>query len=122
MMVVIHGSFPGLNEFIAANRSGHGKFNRGNAMKQAAQHEIMSQLPRWHTDKPVWIYYSFFCPNRKKDLDNISGFFHKVFQDALVERGCLNGDGWKHIKGFRDDFYLDKRNPRIEVNIVEAKE
>ena len=41
-------------------------------------------------------------------------------QDALVKSGVLQGDGWKHIVGFSDEFYIDKENPRIEVEIREV--
>lgn len=32
--VTINGSFASLNEFIGANRTGKGRWNKGNAMKQ----------------------------------------------------------------------------------------
>jgi len=34
--------------------------------------------------------------------------------------GILDNDGWKNIKGFTDDFAVDKGSPRIEVVIVEV--
>ena len=58
--------------------------------------------------------------NRKRDLDNISAFAHKVIQDGLVQCGLLANDGWKNIVGYSDDFYVDKDNPRIEVTIREV--
>ena len=108
-----------MNEFIKANRQKRGKWNAGNEMKQHYQRAIAVQLPRWRTTKPVWIVYKYYCPNRKKDLDNISGFFHKVFQDALVERKVIPNDNWTYIKGFSDEFFLDRGNPRIEVEVIE---
>lgn len=117
MKVVISGTFPGLNEYIDANRISRGRWNKGNAMKQRDQQLIASQLPRWRTEGPVRLEYRFYCPNRKKDLDNISGYFHKVFQDALVMRGVIPDDGWRYIRGFSDDFFVDKANPRIEIDI-----
>ena len=119
MKCVIYGEFPGMNEFIKANRQKRGKWNAGNEMKQHYQRAIAVQLPRWRTTKPVWIVYRYYCPNRKKDLDNISGFFHKVFQDALVERKVIPNDNWTYIKGFSDEFFLDRGNPRIEVEVIE---
>ena len=120
MKIVIAGAFPGLNQFIDANRIGRGRWNKGNAMKQRDMKLIADQLPKWHTDRPVRISYFYFCPNAKKDLDNVSGYFHKVFQDALVQRGVIPNDSWKYIKGFSDDFHIDKANPRIEVEITEV--
>lgn len=120
MKIIINGAFPGLNEFIDANRISRGRWNKGNSMKQRDMKLIASQLPRWHTEKPIRLRYTFYCPNRKKDLDNISGYFHKVFQDALVMKGIIPNDSWKYIKGFSDDFLVDKSLPRIEIEITEV--
>ena len=73
-----------------------------------------------HIEKPVEIKYTYFEPNKKRDLDNISAFAHKVIQDGLVKGGLLANDGWMNIVGFSDDFYVDKENPRIEVTIREV--
>lgn len=51
-------------------------------------------------------------------MDNISSFGRKVIQDALVTMGVLQNDGWKEITGFQDEFFVDKHNPRIEVEIT----
>lgn len=45
----------------------------------------------------------------------------KPGQDALVKEGILENDGWKDIVGFTDRFFIDKNNPRIEVEIEEAE-
>ena len=120
MRAIIRGwEFHGLNEFIDANRISRGRWNKGNSMKQEDQKLIAAQLPRYHTEKPVWITYRYYCPNRKKDLDNISGYFHKIFQDAMVARRIIPNDNWKYIKGFSDEFFLDRGDPRIEVEVKE---
>lgn len=90
-------------------------------MKRKAQKLIESQLPRIRLQTPIYIEYAFFCPNAKKDLDNISGFFHKVFQDAMVERGLIPDDGWRHIKGYSDRFFIDRGNPRVEIEFREVE-
>lgn len=63
--------------------------------------------------------YAWYEPNRRRDFDNISSFGRKVIQDALVKAKVLQDDGWGYIKGFSDEFYVDSKNPRIEVLIVE---
>lgn len=119
MRVVICGSFPGLNEYIAANRIRRGNWSKGNAMKQRDQGTIAAQLPNVRFNTPIYIRYSFYCKDKKRDKDNISSYFHKVFQDALVEKGVIPNDGWKEISGFEDRFFVDPRSPRVEVDIVE---
>ena len=80
---------------------------------------IYEQLTGVHCEKPVCILFRWFEPNKKRDLDNICSA-KKFIQDALVDIGILAGDGWRHIVGFTDEFYVDKENPRIEVIIREV--
>ena len=121
MRIVIPGRFPGLNKFIDANRRKHGNFSMGNHIKQRDQKIICQFLPSVRFKKRIFIEYNFFEPNTRRDKDNISGYFHKVFQDALVQKGCIENDGWRNIRGMADYFEVDKANPRIEVVIEEVK-
>lgn len=117
--LVIPGRLPGLNELIDAERTHRQK---GANLKRKAESivraYIKQQLRGVRPRVPVELYYHFYEPNRKRDLDNIAGFAHKVIQDSLVKEGILNNDGWDFINGFTDEFYVDKCNPRIEVVIV----
>lgn len=120
--IVIPGRFPSLNEWVEANRKRHGCWSAGNDMKQRDQREIRKHIPHGLKFKHrIFIEYNFFEPNTRRDKDNISGYFHKIFQDALVECGALEDDDWKHIRGMTDYFEVDKGNPRIEIFIEEKK-
>lgn len=111
-----------MNDFIFANRSHPQK---GNKMKRDAQNTVvlyaLQKLRKIHINRPVVIHYRFYEPNKRRDLDNVSGFFHKVCQDALVEAGILKNDGWNEIKGYTDEFFVDNKNPRIEVELIEQE-
>lgn len=121
----ITGRLDGMNDFISANRSTSGKgrtfWCSGAQMKKDNQLNVAIAIRKAHL-KPITgrcrLHYRFFEPNMKRDLDNISGFAHKVVQDALVETGILENDGWKQIAGYTDDFFIDKEDPRIEVTII----
>lgn len=117
---VIRGRMDNLNNYTSACRSNAWA---GHTMKvknqKLAEQAIKEQLKRIKITNPVRIHYSWYEKNKARDLDNVSGFGHKVIQDALVECGTLEGDGWRHITGFTDEFYCDKENPRIEVTIEE---
>lgn len=119
--VVVNGKFPSLNEFINACRT-H-KMSANN-MKHKSQNEIavylVEQLRKVRIDKPVFIKYTYYEKNKKRDLDNISSYFHKVFQDSLVNCKIIHNDSWQYIVGFSDDFAVDNHNPRIEVEIIEV--
>jgi Holliday junction resolvase RusA-like endonuclease len=119
MRVMIPGRFAGLNEFIDANRRQRGRWNAGNAMKQKDQRIILEYLPEVKFKQAVFLEYHFFEPNSRRDKDNISAYFHKIFQDAMVQAGMIPNDGWKQIKGMADYFDIDKKWPRIEVYIEE---
>lgn len=92
-------------------------------MKKNAEREIMDAIIAGSvhsTSHTVELLYTFYEKDTRRDLDNISGFAHKVIQDALVNTGIIPGDGWKDIKGMRDMFRIDKKCPRIEVIIIEV--
>lgn len=114
---------PGLNEYISVERS-----NRYMAakMKRDWQHtvirEIHRQLKGVKLIDPVVLGYTFYEPNRRRDHDNVAGFAHKVIQDAMVESGLLINDGWDYVAGFADWFVLDKKDPRIVVEVMRTDE
>lgn len=119
-LLIIHGKLNNLNDYIK-------KINRnrfeGNSLKQENEarilQEIYSQFGKLRITRPVRMQYAWYEPNRRRDFDNISSFGRKVIQDALVKAKVLQDDGWGYIKGFSDEFYVDSKNPRIEVLIVE---
>lgn len=122
--IVIPGKFATLNEFIDANRRGKGSWNKGNEMKQRDQaalaYQIRKQMRKARVDPPVYIRYHFHEENKRRDMDNVSGYFHKIFQDALVQAGVIANDNWKYICGFSDTFSVDAKNKRIEVEIIDG--
>lgn len=113
-----------MNEYLKAERTFSKGHSCGNDMKQHFQmiisNAIRTQLKRLRIDKPVKIEYAYYEPNKRRDLDNISGVAHKFIQDALVRCKVLENDGWQNITGFKDRFYVDRENPRIEVTIIEV--
>ena len=123
MKLVIHGRLPGLNEFIEQNRR---NYHAGAKLKKDYQFLVeMSAkkcLKNWKPTGPVRMRYRWYEKNKKRDKDNVSAGGRKIIQDALVESGYLKNDGWNDIVGFSDDFYIDKDDPRIEVDIIDGVE
>ena len=66
----------------------------------------------------VSLAFRWYEENMKRDIDNIS-FAKKFILDSMVQSGIIESDGWRGVIGFTDDFYVDKENPRIEVDINE---
>lgn len=111
---------PSMNEFIGAQRSN--AYNGASFKKKHQQHCVWAirraKIPK--IKRPVILHYIFYERSTRRDLDNISGFAHKVIQDALVECGVITNDGWKNIKGYTDTFAVDREKPRIIVMIEEV--
>ena len=113
------GTFPTLNEYIKAmNRSKYAGNDFKKQYQKFCELYIMRDIRGLHIDKPVFLKYKYYEQNKKRDLDNVAGFFHKVFQDALTACGVLNNDGWANITGFEDRFFIDAKNPRVEIEII----
>lgn len=119
-LLVIPGTLPGLNEYIAAERTNRYK---AAAMKREAESLVLwaakQCLRGWKARASVRMEYTWVERNRHRDKDNISAYGRKIIQDALVKGGYLQGDGWAHISGFSDAFVVDKGHPRIEVRICQ---
>lgn len=118
----IRGTLPGLNELIEAERRHR---QEGARLKKQCETVVMHaarSLGKWQAERPVHMVYHWYEPNRRRDKDNISSFGRKVIQDALVKSRHLPNDGWNNIEGFEDMFDVDKKNPRIVVEIHEVEE
>lgn len=116
---VIYGRLPSLNEYINMERS-----NRygANGIKQEYQHIIRMAIKLHNLqpqNEPVFINYKWYEANMKRDADNVV-FAQKFVQDALVQEGILENDGRKNVVGFTHKVLLDRKNPRIEIEVVGA--
>lgn len=120
-MLIIHGRLDNLNQYIRAldaNRHEGAELKKKNQNKVLC--EVYEQLGRLRIRNPVRMRYRCYEKDRRRDRDNISSFGRKVIQDALVQAHILQNDGWNEIIEFSDEFYVDKKNPRIEVEIEEV--
>lgn len=119
--LILPFTFPGLNDYISAERTHRQKAAK---MKKQYQDAVMlcirsQRLPTF--DGPVYMYYTWVEKDRRRDKDNVAAFGRKVIQDALVKAGLLHNDGWDAIAGFSDEFTVDRKNPRVEI-IIEERE
>lgn len=120
MLLTIHGKLPSLNDYTKANRS---HYHVGARFKKQVEEliggEIKSQLRGVQIKKPCYVRFRWYEANKKRDLDNIASAKKFIF-DALVKFEVLENDGWKQVIGFSDSFFIEKNNPRIEVEIEEV--
>lgn len=116
----IDGRLPTLNEYI--NKCRYNKF-AGNSFKKKYQEYIESCILFYKIKpmKKVNIIYKFYEKNKRRDKDNVSSFARKVINDALQEVQILSNDNWQCIGILTDEFYIDKENFRIEVELYECE-
>lgn len=66
---------------------------------------------------PVHIIYHVYPPNKRRDIGNT---ISKVLTDGIVKAGLLPDDSLDFVRGETVWFEeVDKKHPRIEVEIVE---
>lgn len=120
MKLVIQGILPNLNDYTRACRTN--KF-AGSKMKKDTEAlitlYIKTQL-KTQIKSSVKLSFRWYEPNKRRDLDNIC-FAKKFILDALVKNGILENDNWQYVQGFTDEFYVDAKNPRVEVEINEVE-
>lgn len=79
---------------------------------------IKTQLKNVKFKKPIFLNFCWYAKNKKIDPDNLV-FAKKFILDSLVKCRTITNDGWANIVGFKDCFFVDKNNPRVEVEIYE---
>lgn len=119
MKFEIPGSLPGMNEIIEAAKQG-----KGNYQPYARMKEEYTTMVAWLAKKlPAYkrgvLVITWYEPNEKRDPDNIMAG-QKFILDGLVTAGTIPNDSQRHIKGILHRFRVDKENPRVEVEIVDA--
>lgn len=121
---IYHGRLASLNEYITACRQHPQK---GAKLKRDAEGEISWEIIRAKAkghlqgvNKPCRVHFYYQEQTAKRDLDNISGFAHKVLLDALVSMGILPNDTQKWVVGFTDNFFIgDKDLIKVVIEEVE---
>lgn len=119
--LIIKGRLDGLNEVINANRTNKYK---GNEIKKAnerrviiyARHQKLKPIKNY----PVKVIINWYEKDKRRDWDNVLSGKKFIF-DGLQKAGVLAGDGQKYICKIHEDQFIDKKNPRIEIFILEPK-
>lgn len=117
-ILIIPNRLPGLNDIILDARTN--KFK--SAMQKRKYTDFIINIINFQNiksfDKKVFISFTWYEKNMKRDPDNIV-VGKKYILDALVRSGIIKNDGWENISGFQDKWKVDKKNPRTEVEIYE---
>lgn len=112
----IFGSLPTLNNYTHTNRANR---YRGAQMKRDETTRVFWEIKKQCIPKcttPPFITFRWICKDDRSDKDNIC-FAKKFILDGMVLAKIIPNDGWNDIRGFTDEFAIDKDNPRVEVVI-----
>ena len=115
--LILDGELPALNEIIAASKSHWSRYSRvkrGNTQIVALECRAQKLKP---VDAPVEVIFRHYRPNRRKDPDNVAGGAQKAILDGLVKAKILPDDTMRYISSLHHYFMIDRKKPRIEVQI-----
>jgi Holliday junction resolvase RusA-like endonuclease len=113
----IQGSLPSLNEYVNANRR-----NRyaGAKMKQDTDKLISYYIKAQVTEKlkgEFILIVDWYEKDSRKDADNVT-FAQKFILDSLQHCGVIPNDNRKYLNEIHHHVYVDKENPRVEVQLI----
>lgn len=120
MKFTIKGKLPNLNDYITECR---GNKYSANKMKASVENVIVFYIKlaklRPVTNYPVKLKITWYEENMRRDIDNVT-FATKFIQDAMVKAGIITNDGQKQINALEHEVLIDRKNPRIEIEIIEG--
>ena len=120
MKFVLQGEYCTLNEYSDAERT---HYRYGASIKKAETQRAALELKlQWDgTLVPKSVFkFTWYRRNRRTDPDNFV-FSRKFILDGMETAGIISNDGWKNVAGFVDDWYVDKDNPRVVIEIEEVE-
>jgi len=119
--LIISGRLDGLNDYTKACRTapivGAQMKKKNESIITAAIYQ--QGLMNMNIER-VELKFRWYEKSKRRDLDNIC-FAKKFILDSLVNSRVIQTDDWRGVKGFTDEFFTDKANPRIEVEIKEVE-
>ena len=117
MKFVIPRELPDMNEIIKVSKSHFAAYAK--LKKDATEIVRCSCLRLPEIKNKARFRITYYCKNKRKDIDNIAVAKKFIF-DGLIAGKKIKNDGWNEIIGWEEEFYVDKENPRIEIEIEEV--
>lgn len=115
-ILTIPGRLPGYNELTT------GHWSTCNRIKQDAM-SMIGWLIISQKIKPVGravIKIICYEPNKKRDPSNVRAGAEKVILDQLQKSGIIKNDNWRWLADRPATVDIDRKNPRVVVEITEV--
>ena len=109
---------PSLNETINTERTN--KYAGASMKKKATGHcalyikKAMNEGFEFN-ELPAELQFDWYCKNTRTDPDN-RAFSRKYIFDGMQQAGLIENDNWKFTTGWKDNFFVDKESPRVEIS------
>ncbi len=119
----VSGPLPGMNEIVAAAKSGRGKgnaYSRQKALWTSLVAHAARKAKLGHYAAPVSIHCLWREGSARRDPDNIHAGV-KFVLDGLVEAGVVSGDGRRHIAAVMHDVVTVAENPGVTIQILSTE-
>lgn len=115
--VVIPVRFPGLNEYIDAERA---NLHAGAALKKKWSNLASMYFKRYRPiSGAVRVTFIWHEKEARRDKDNVA-FAKKFIFDGMQQAGFLPNDNNKYVTGFSDEFIYGRGN-EVEIIVTEMK-
>jgi len=90
-----------------------------NIVKEA-YHKMIKDLIGDQKFSKIIVEYKVYLQRKGTDGQNIRAVIEKFFLDGLVKAGTIKDDSADYVIGDSSQYFYDKKNPRIEIEIKEA--
>lgn len=120
MKFTIKGELTDLNTYIKMLNSNRWKGNKAkqDETERVAMEARIARLGPIPSDMyPVKILCKWYSKDRRKDVDNCA-FSKKFILDGLVKANILENDSRRYVTELGDEFFVDSKDPRVEVEIL----
>ena len=88
-----------------------------NKVKHDYHELVMKQCVSEEFHGKIKLHYRVYVARKNTDGSNIRSVIEKFLLDGLVEGGHINNDTIEYVVGDTSNYYQDKENPRMEIDI-----
>jgi len=81
-------------------------------------HELVKDQIGKNKFSKIRLHYKVYAARNGTDGHNIRAVIEKFFMDGLVDCGAIEDDDISHVLGDTSEYFIDKENPRIEIEII----
>lgn len=82
---------------------------------------IKKCIPNVKIENSIKCTYFIYAGDKRHDRSNLYSAIEKSFPDALQQARVISNDSWDCVYDSEFHTFLDRKNPRVEVEIIECE-